>query len=460
MNTKYSLIMDDLKKKITDGSLKSGTKIPSIRMLSEQYSCSKNTIIKAYNELENQHLIYSIPKSGYYVVNHENHMNDKSNKVIIDFLSAGPDKKAMPYEDFQHCFNQAINLYKEELFTYSHQQGLPSLRKELTKHLQDRQVFTDLQRILITSGSQQALHLLVHMPFPNGKTNILVEQPTYSGMIESVKVHHVKTFGIEVDMEGIDLERLEYLFKHNNIKFFYIIPRFHNPLGHSYSNKVKKKIVELATKYDVYIVEDDIFGDLDLNTKSDPMFTYDPTGRVIYLKSFSKIMLPGLRIGLAILPELLINTFSRYKFSSDLFSTTISQGALELYLKSGMFNAHIERIRDLYSTKMKMVIQSCEKHLSPDVLFTKPKSGFYLSIYLPKMIQANRLMTMLQQDNVLVVDAKRMYLPEFQKNSLIRLCISQVDITQIDQGIEKLAKNINKLKIHQVFFVENTNHLL
>ncbi|SFL56766.1 DNA-binding transcriptional regulator, MocR family, contains an aminotransferase domain [Gracilibacillus orientalis] len=452
MNTKYSVIMNDIKQKIFEGTLKSGSKISSIRYLSEKYSCSKNTIIKAYNELEKQHLIYSIPKSGYYVVHDVNPLNNMEDSPKIDFLSAGPDNAAMPYKDFQHCINQAIGLYKGELFTYSHQQGLMALRKELTKHLQDRQVFTSPERMFILSGSQQAINLLTPMSFPNGKSNILIEQPTYFGAVEAVQLHNVKTFGIELSMEGIDLDRLEYMFRHNEIKFFYIIPRFHNPLGHSYSNEEKREIVELANKYDVYIVEDDIFGDLDINSKSDPMFTYDPRGKVIYIKSFSKIMLPGLRIGIAVLPELLINTFSRHKFSNDLFSTTISQGALEIYLKSGMFNSHLENIRDLYRTKMEIVKAACQHYLSPNYPFTAPETGFYMSIYLPRELPAKRLVNALQQENVFVDDAKRMYLPEFQKENLIRVCIAQVDKNQIYKGVETIAKYIHTLKNQQVEF--------
>ncbi|QGH33761.1 aminotransferase class I/II-fold pyridoxal phosphate-dependent enzyme [Gracilibacillus salitolerans] len=455
MSTKYNNIMNDLKKKIIEGTLKSGVKLPSIRILSEEYSCSRNTIIKAYHELEKQHIIYSVPKSGYYVVNHVNLLKNRVDTPEIDFLSAGPDKEAMPYKDFQHCINQAIDLYKGELFSYSHQQGLMTLRKELIKHLQDRQVFTSPERIFILSGSQQAINLLTHMPFPNGKSNILIEQPTYFGAVEAVRLHHVKTFGIQLTMEGIDLDRLEYMFRHNDIKFFYVIPRFHNPLGHSYSNEEKKKIVELANKYDVYIVEDDIFGDLDINAKSDPMFTYDPRGKVIYIKSFSKIMLPGLRIGVAVLPELLINTFSRYKFSNDLFSTTISQGALEIYLKSGMFNNHLESIKDLYRTKMEIVKAACEQYLSQNYQFTKPATGFYMSIYLPRTLSAKRLVNALLQENVFVDDAKRMYLPEFQKENLIRLCIAQVNKNQISQGIETIAKYIDTLKNQQIIMKDN-----
>lgn len=195
MDTKYDGIVKDIKNQLANGDLLAGSKLPSVRQMSEKFSCSKNTVIKAYDELEKEHLIFSIPKSGYYVVNEFQRID--SRRTTIDFLSAGPDKNIMPYIDFQHCINQAIDTYKEELFTYSDQQGFYSLRVQLVKYLQSLQVFTEPERLFIVSGSQQALNLLVSMPFPNGKKNILIEQPTYFGFIESANLHSITTFGID-----------------------------------------------------------------------------------------------------------------------------------------------------------------------------------------------------------------------------------------------------------------------
>ncbi|MFJ5769246.1 PLP-dependent aminotransferase family protein [Psychrobacillus sp. NPDC093180] len=437
MGSKYFRIMEEIKQQLTDGLLKAGSKLPSVRQLSVEFSCSKNTVIKAYSELEKEHLIYSVPKSGYFVVN--DFRIEKNEINVIDFLSAGPDKSVMPYIDFQHCINQAIEQYKEELFTYSDQQGLYSLRVQLVKYLQSLQVFTQPERVIVVSGSQQALNLLVSIPFPNGKNNILIEQPTYFGMIESLKLQQAKTFGIELTMEGIDLERLEYIFRNNDIKFFYIIPRFHNPLGHCYSNSEKKKIVELAEKYDVYIVEDDFLGDLDPNAKSDPLYSFNPSGRVIYIKSFSKIFLPGLRIAVAVLPTIMVNNFLRYKFSSDFNSSALSQGALEIYLKSGMFNSHLQKIKEVYHHKMQILQKACKLLLPANVYFSKPPSGFYLSIGLPENVTAKQVVHMLKEQHVYVDDASRMFLLEHEKGNILRLSISQVGEDQILHGVERLA---------------------
>lgn len=285
----YEEIVDQMMKQIEEGTLKPGNKLPSIRVLTQEFACSKNTVMKAYHELEKRHIIYAVPQSGFYVVEGYRR-RDKMEGVLgtIDFLAAGPDRHAMPYRDFQHCINQAIERYKEEMFTYSDIQGLGSLRVQLARHLQELQVFTIPERIYVVSGSQQALHLLVSLPFPSGKRNICLEQPTHAGFIESIRQHGSEAYGIEVGNEGIDLTRLEQLFKHNDIKLFYTVSRFHNPTGYSHTNETKRKIVELAQRYDVYIIEDDYMGDLDSNAKADPMFAYDPSGRVIYVKASRK----------------------------------------------------------------------------------------------------------------------------------------------------------------------------
>ncbi|KOS67805.1 GntR family transcriptional regulator [Lysinibacillus contaminans] len=457
MSSKYIQIMGEIKGQLANGTLHAGSKLPSVRQLSEHFSCSKNTVIRAYTELEKEHVIYAVSKSGYYVVNEFQHI--KQGNEIIDFFSAGPDINMMPYVDFQHCMNQAIEQYKEELFTYSDQQGLYSLRVQLVKYLQSLQVFTRPERLVVVSGSQQALNLFVSMPFPNGKNNILIEQPSYFGMIESINLHQVTTFGIELSMEGIDLDRLEYIFRNNDIKFFYVIPRFHNPLGHSYTISEKKKIVELAEKYDVYIVEDDFLGDLDPNVKSDPMFSYAPSGRVIYIKSFSKVFLPGLRIATVVLPKRMVDNFLRYKFSSDFNSSALSQGALEIYLKSGMFTSHLKKIKELYRTKMQILQEACKLYLPANTHFSKPTSGFFLSIYLPKNVTAKQVVHMLNEQHIYVDDASRMFLPEYKKENLLRLSISQVNESQIKLGVERLAHCITLIDSRKNHFTsKNFSH--
>ncbi|MFC0187403.1 PLP-dependent aminotransferase family protein [Fictibacillus aquaticus] len=444
MLTIYGKIIEKIETRITDGSLKPGEKLPSVRSLAVELGCSVNSVIKAYSDLENDHKVFSVPKSGYYLVGSTPSICGTSADVI-DFASAGPDRTKMPYRDYQHCMNQAIETYKEEMFQYSEPLGLSSLRYQLSKQLQDLQVFTVPERIAVVSGSQQALDILVSLPSPNGKSEICVEQPTHFSFIESILSRGLTAVGIEMTEKGIDLDRLENIFRERNIKLFYTVSRFQNPTGYCYSNKEKKRIVELAQKYDVYIIEDDYMGDLDTRRKADPMFAYDSSGRVIYTKSFSKVLLPGLRLGAAVLSESLIEGFTKAKFAADVHTPVLTQGALEIYLESGMYNKHIQKLRHLYSQKGKILKQAYVNHLPEGAVFTGGESGFYSTITFPDRLKAVQLVKHLKLKNVLVQDASGMYLPPYRKENTIRLSVSQVEDRLITEGVKKIADGIREL---------------
>lgn len=437
---KYRRLFLSIKQDIEEGNYKVGSKLPSIRETSARFNCSTATAIRAYRELEKGHLIYAKPKSGYYVLERKafgswEESADPDVNNFFDFYAASPDRDALPYQDFQHCVNQAINVYKDSLFNYTDLRGLVGLRKALEKYFPSQQIFASFEQIFITSGSQQAIYLLAGMPFPNGKQNILVEQPTFVGMLKSAEINHATVIGIERNVHGIDLAELERIFRNDNVKFFYTIPRFHNPTGFSYSNQTKRAILDLANKYDVYIVEDDYLAELETNTKCDPMYAFDSESRVVYLKSFSKTLLPGLRIGAAIIPRFLINTFSEYKRCADLNTSVLSQGALEVYLKSGMFESHVGKIKTLYQERMRELKQACGKAMPSEIKWFIPETGFFAYCELPGRLKAETLVNALQAKNVRLLNADLMFLPSFRKNNGLRLSVCRINRERIKAGV-------------------------
>ncbi|MDR7072438.1 PLP-dependent aminotransferase family protein [Fictibacillus barbaricus] len=452
MLTKYGEIIKEIEMRIEEGRISPGEKLPSVRAMSKEFQCSINSIIKAYAELEKEHKIYAVPKSGYFLVGTTSKFEGGSAE-LIDFSSAGPDRSKMPYRYYQHCMNQAIDLYKEEMFQYSDPLGLLTLRHQLSKQLQHLQVFAPPERIAVVTGSQQALDLLVSLPFPNQKEEICVEQPTHFSFIDSIMSRGLKYVGIELTDRGIDLDLLEEIFRNRSIKVFYMVSRFQNPTGYSYSNYEKKRIVELAQKYNVYIIEDDYMGDLDTRKKADPMFAYDPFGRVIYTKSFSKVLLPGLRLGVAVLPDMMIQDFTRAKFAADVHTPVLTQGALEIYLESGMYYAHIQKLRQQYKKKGSILKQAFLDHLPEGTLFSGGQSGFYSTIKLPGRMQAEHLVRYLKEKQVLVQDATNMYLPPYRKVDRIRLSVSQVEDQQICLGVKKIGEGIRDLMAKTIHFI-------
>ncbi|MGO4348108.1 PLP-dependent aminotransferase family protein [Paenibacillus sp. MCAF9] len=441
----YLKLMNELEELIAKQPYKDGQKLPSIRALAEQFNCSKSTIIKALDELEKRHLIYAMPRSGYFVVKGMNSAQDEAAR-LLNFAASAPDPALFPYLDFQHCINKAIDTYQKDLFVYGTAKGMDSLIDIVRKQLMSYQVFAPERNIFVVSGVQQALSLLASMPFPSGKQKVLIEQPGYHLFIEYLQTRHIPVIGIERRFAGIDFNRLEEIFRTEDIKFFYTMPRFHNPLGCSYSKKEKQLLAKLAAKYDVYIVEDDFLADFEQNSKADPIYAYDDSSHVIYLKSYSKIIFPGLRIGIAVIPDLLAQAFRLYKKQDDIDSSMLSQAALEIYLRSGMFERHRAKIRGKYSARAKLLDTALAKEASRSKgAFTYERSKYpivHTHILLHETISVPLLISKLRKEDILVDAMDRDYLSTFERANLLKLNVTNVIEGNIESGIERIGSLI------------------
>ncbi len=287
------------------------------------------------------------------------------------------------------------------------------------------------------------------MPFPNGKTAVLVEQPTYYGMLRSLDLLGVPTIGIKRTNDGIDLNELERHFRNNHVKFFYTVPRYHNPLGTSYNRDQKKQIAVLAEKYGVYIVEDDYLADLEIDSKADPIHSYDSSEHTIYIKSFSKVMLPGLRLAATVLPKSLIETFKLFKSASDLSSAVLSQAALEIFIDKGIFDRHAAHMRERYRLRMKNLRYMCDRYLAPEITIQVPQGGIFSQLLVPEQINVSDLAASLKQHNVIVIPTTGGFLRSFPKENAIRISIIRTDEKDIESGIQQISEQYENLLKHK-----------
>ncbi|CAM4385345.1 PLP-dependent aminotransferase family protein [Paenibacillus macerans] len=441
---KYMAILSDIERKIAAGRYRPGQKLPPVRKAAQEYECSASTIIKAYAELEKRHAIYSVAQSGFYVVGHSAAARTSAESDTIDFTSASPDIGLFPYLDFQHCLNKAIDTYKAQLFTYGDPLGMEKLRQTLVSHLASNQVFAKMEHIAVTSGVQQALEILAKMPFPHGKSAILVEQPSYDIYLRFLAAEKIPVQGIARTAAGVDLSELEERFKSGGIKFFYTMSRNHNPLGTTLSTEQRKAIAKLAEKYDVYVVEDDYMADLGDERGYSPIHAYDSASRIIYLKSFSKVVFPGLRLGVAALPGELLEQFRAYKNYGD--TSLLSQAALEVYIKNGMYERHKQTLFDRYSERIRTLSEAVRRHAEagqaevPDV-----NSGIFAQLRLPREVNLERLTERLAARNIRVSPGKAFYLADYlAREKFLRISVSRVPLAQIDPGVRAIVEEAAK----------------
>lgn len=441
---KYDSILFDMETKIRDRRFMPGQKLPSVRSAAEIYQCSISTIMRAYAELVKRHAIYSVPQSGFYVVEKPGDWRDNRDGSMINFATVLPDLDAFPYMDFQHCLNKAIDIYKYDLFTYGDPQGLASFRHTLESHLANDQVFAKAERIIVTSGAQQALEIFARMPFPSGRPAILVEQPSYDLYLRFLETEGIPVYGIARTAAGIDLSELEQRFRSGQIKLFYTMSRYHNPLGTSYSADERRAIARLAAKYDVYVLEDDYMADLGEDRRFDPIYAYDGGSRVIYVKSFSKIIFPGLRVGAVVLPERLLKTFHAYKIYPD--TSLLSQAALEVYIKNGMYERHKHKISSLYASRMRALKEAVERYDKPGLVEVSDiSSGIYMPFQLKPTVNIERLLKRLAERKISVVSGKGFYLANYlAREKFLRISISQTQPEQIDEGVKAIIDEIER----------------
>ncbi len=432
---KYEKIFNDLIEEMKDGSLKKGDRLPSVRLLSKKYSCNKSTAIKALNNLREQSYVYSIEKSGYYVLR-----DIDERRVDVDFVSSLPDSAGFPFNDFKTCINQTMDYRENYLFDYhSRVQGLDELVDSFLKLLSSYSIYAKREQIVVTSGTQQALYILSVMKII-GKDRILIEQPTYKRMNELIKNLGLKYETIERRVSGIDLKRLEDIFKSGRIKFFYTMPRLHNPLGANYTNEEKKKIVELAAKYDVYLIEDDYMADFALSGNA-PLHYYDVDDKVVYIKSFSSVIFPSLRIAAVVLPKTLIKEFLLLKNAMDYDSNLLIQKALSTYIDNGMFAKHRQRLVSLYESKHKKLKEILDKSDVKYYLVYDTKTVFQIkdSSKIAKLKAA--------------IDGR--YKVDFIESNYIDRCpYIYVKIDVRNMNVRDIEKNVNDLLIALKDYIE------
>lgn len=360
--TKYATVLAYITSMINNGTWPVGTKLPSIRSLATQFQCNKDTISHVLQELKYQNIIYAVAKSGNYVLTGV----EQPTPVIkqpIKFANSIPDETLFPYNDFRACLNQVTQTSHEHLFTYfNNPAGYPPLITAINNYFNTQHLFTGTGQIAITSGIQQALYILTRMPFPNHKQTILLEQPTYHQMNALVENLTTDYLTITRNANGLDWDALENIFKTQPVKFFYTIPRFSVPYGQSYTNRERAKLCHLAQKYDVYLVEDDYFADFENNSRVKTLYEQAHVDHVIYLRSFSKIIFPALRLGAVIMPQKLFDSFINEKQLIDYDTNMFMQRALAIYLTSSMFTRHRHQITTAYHQKARRLNTFLQQH--------------------------------------------------------------------------------------------------
>ncbi|QIK68894.1 PLP-dependent aminotransferase family protein [Erysipelothrix sp. HDW6C] len=428
----YERIAFDIKDKIRKGTYESGSKLPSLHTMMDTYQCSKGTVLKAYDSLRNEHIIYAKAQSGYYVANDlKQYQHDHD--ITYDLSTGNPTVDAFSIMEAKHVLNVALESYRKSSLEQEIK-GVLSLTRLLVDYLQDFHIYTKRQSIFLTQGVIQMISLFTQIEFPNHKHKVLLESPTFSFANKIMHVYNAEVLTIKRDKDGIDLDELERLFRDEPIKFFYIVPRNHNPLGTYLSHHQRKRIMELAIAYDVYILEDDYFNDSFAIPKYEPLYYFSGFKNCIYLKSYSKLF-PYIRIGYAVVPDSLLPIFKESielsYFTSYQMPSLVSQATLEAAIRSDILTNNANALSDELHAKIKLLNKMSAKWDTEVVQHIPAQSGYYSTLILHPSIDVTQLIATLKEQHLSVAsNLNSFYDPAAYDNS-IRITLTRIQIEQI-----------------------------
>ena len=357
---------------------------------------------------------------------------------VISFAGGLPAPEMFPLKDLEESCHRVIERYGSDSMQYSLSMGVTPLREKIAERASRRGIKTETANILVTSGGQQALEMVARAFIDPGDT-IICEYPTYVGAIQAFNYHRAKYVSVPMDDDGMLVDQVEEKIKRHNPKLIYLVANYQNPSGITLSLERRHKLVEIAQRYNIPIVDDDPYSELCFDGQ--PLTPLKAIGgdAVIALGTFSKLLAPGLRVGWINGPAEIMPIFERVKQVSDLHCNTFAQYMILDYLERDLLDGHIEEIRADYSAKRDLMIKSIEEYFPPNVKFTRPKGGLFLWCELPKGTDARELLDYAVEEKVTYVIGKA-FAPDGAGDNTFRLNFSNANHDELVEGIKRLGK--------------------
>lgn len=367
---------------------------------------------------------------------------------VISFAGGLPNPKAFPVEEMREIINKILTEDGARALQYGPTSGLMEFRKEVAKFVSRFSIEAEVENVLATVGSQQALDIVGRL-FLDENDVVIVGLPTYLGAINAFLAYGPKLTGVPLDEDGINVDLIEEKIKElkskgEKIKIIYTVPTFQNPAGVELSEERRKRMVEIAEKYDLLIVEDEPYSMLRFEGKKlKPIKHYDKDGRVIYMATFSKILSPGIRLAYVVASKEIARKMIIAKQSMDLCTPTFTQLIAYHYIKNGYIEKHIPKIVEMYKRKRDIMLESLEKYFPEGCKWTKPRGGMFLWAELPQKINTQEMFQDAINKKVAYVHGKAFHVDGSGENTM-RLNFTNPEDDKIEEGIKRLAEVIKK----------------
>ena len=361
---------------------------------------------------------------------------------VISFAGGLPAPEIFPVKEIEEATVHVLRTRGREALQYGVTEGIPELRQALAEKMHHYGIPAEPENIFPTNGSQQALDLLARIFI--GKDDVVITgSPTYLGALQAFRTYEPRIIGIPIDDDGMQVDILEDVLKKEKVKFIYILPNFHNPMGVTLTLERRVKLVKIAAKYGVPLFEDDPYRELRFEGKDLPGISELHKENVIYMSTFSKTLAPGFRLGWVVAPQIIISKLVQAKQATDLHTSTFVQYVVAEVMKRGVLEGHSEVIRKVYGERRHIMTDAMEEHFPEGVKWTKPEGGLFLWVTAPEGIDTTELLKEAVKKKVAFVPGTPFF-PAGGGANTMRINFSNATPERIREGIKRLGATLKE----------------
>jgi GntR family transcriptional regulator/MocR family aminotransferase len=407
----YRQLIRHVRAQVESGSLAAGTRLPASRDLARQLNISRISVVNAYAELRAEGFLSAHAGRGTFVAGDRDAatvpaavpqtsttteapaMPDRSIREmmrlarkpgVINFSNGAPPAEFFPVQHLRDAINTILDRDGSRALMYEVTEGYGPLRTSIRDYVSALGIRCNTDHVLVTGGTQQAIDLIVQALLSEGDM-LVTESPTYLGMIDIARTRRVQIRGMCMDDDGIRLDMLENFIIDHHPKLIYIMPTFQNPTGKVMPLHRRRQLINLATEYNVPILEDGVYHEFRFEGEAiPPLKALDENGIVIHASGFTKNLLPGLRIGYVIADGPQYERIMRVKQAADISTPGLNQRAIHLLIERGVMAQQLERNNRELRRRRDVALAAASKHLPPGSRWNIPQGGLYLWVELPK----------------------------------------------------------------------------
>ena len=369
-----------------------------------------------------------------------------SQPEVISFAGGLPAPELFPVERIRQATNTVLTQHGPEALQYSTTEGMPELRSFLAQRLSSKTLSVKPENIMIVTGSQQALDLIARL-FVNEHDRVILENPTYLGMLQTLKPYDLTYLPVTTDDDGMRIEALPELLRQQP-KLMYVVPTYQNPQGTTLTKQRRLDLIHMLEPYPIPLVEDNPYSELCYTGEIEPSLMEldaqslgirELNGRVIYTSTFSKILSPGLRVGWIAAPLAVIDKLVAVKQGTDLHTSTFVQYIINEVVRDGFLESHIAQLRITYRERRDIMLAAMEKYFPQEVSWSHPAGGLFLMVYMPQYLDAQELLQEALAYKVAFVPGVDFHVGNTGHNTF-RLNFSHESPPMIEEGMKRLGQ--------------------